>query len=261
MRNKNIHKCLLPLQGAINFRDMGGLETSDGRKVKQGILFRAAELTGLTDQDKSFLETLNIKRIFDYRRRGEAERKPDPVIGQAVRERISVADEDNITTHLFEKEDAPKEYFSQFTVERFLKIYEKMPIGNPSYQQLMERMKKPEENLPLIHHCTAGRDRTGVGAMIMLMTLGVPYETVLEDYLLSNQTLEDYHNQIFIKTSEFFTEEEWKCFKDAFPLRADYLHAAQQSILQKYGYFDHYISKEFGITNEIRKKIQEFCLE
>nr|WP_263326461.1 tyrosine-protein phosphatase [Neobacillus sp. Marseille-Q6967] len=261
MNNKNIHKCLLPLHGAINFRDMGGIETSDGRKVKKGILFRAAELAGLTEQDKSFLESLNIKSIFDYRRRAEAERKPDPMIGQAIHERVSVAAEDNITTHLFEKKDAPKEYFSQFTVEGFLKIYAKMPIENPSYQKLMERLKNPEENLPLIHHCTAGRDRTGVGAMIMLMTLGVPYEIVLEDYLLSNETLADYHNQIFIKTSEFFTEEEWIGFKDAFPLRADYLHAAYHSILQKYGYFDHYIMREFGITNEIRKKIQEFCLE
>lgn len=261
MKQEKTPDCLLPLSGAINFRDMGGLETSNGRKVKYGVFFRAAELTGLTEGDKKVLESLNIKRVFDYRRQEETARKPDPTIGQSIYERVSVMSEDNITINLFDKEDAPKEYFSQFTIERFLRIYAKMPIQNPSYKQLMNRLKNPEENLPLIHHCTAGRDRTGVGAMIILLTLGVPYQTVLEDYLLSNQTLENYHNQIFIKTLDFFTAEEWNQFKDAFPLRADYLNAAFDSILQTYGDFETYIMKEFGITYEIRKKIQDFCLD
>lgn len=240
---------------------MGGLATSNGRKVKYGILFRAAELTGLTEGDKKVLESFNIKCVFDYRRQEEAARKPDPAIGKSINERVSVMSEDNITTNMFNKEDAPKEYFSQFTIERFLRIYAKMPIQNTSFKQLMKRLRNPAENLPLIHHCTAGRDRTGVGAMIILMTLGVPYKTVLEDYLLSNQTLESYHNQIFIKTSTFFSIEKWNEFKEAFPLRADYLNAALDSILKTYGDFETYIMKEFGITDEIRKNIQDFCLE
>ncbi|MGX6441786.1 tyrosine-protein phosphatase [Neobacillus sp. K501] len=261
MNKEKISDCILPLSGAINFRDMEGLGTHNGRKVKTGILFRSAELTGLTEGDMQILESLNIKRVFDYRRQEEAARKPDPIIGKSINERVSVMSEDNITTNIFNKEDAPKDYFSQFTIERFLRIYTKMPIQNPSYKQLMNRLKNPAENLPLIHHCTAGRDRTGVGAMIILMTLGVPYKTVLEDYLLSNQTLESYHNQIFIKTSNFFLVDEWNQFKEAFPLRADYLNAAFDSILKTYGDFETYIVKEFGITDEIRKNIQDFCLE
>lgn len=260
MKQEKIHESLLPLNGAINFRDMGGLETNDGRKVKKGILFRAAELTGLTKEDMRFLESLNIRCIFDYRRQGEAERKPDPAIGQAFNERVSVMTEDNITTYIF-KDDADKEYYSQFTEERFFRIYSEMPVQNTSYRRLMGLLKKPEENLPLIHHCTGGRDRTGVGAMIIQMTLGIPYEIALEDYLLSNQTLEEYHNKIFDKTAKFFTEEEHMRFKNAFPLRADYLHSAYNVIHQTYGDFGTYIMEEFGITNEIRTKIQDYCLE
>ena len=60
-------KSVLPLKGAFNFRDMGGILTTDGRKVKKGILFRAAELSDLTEGDKAYLETIGIARIFDYR--------------------------------------------------------------------------------------------------------------------------------------------------------------------------------------------------
>ena len=261
MKKEIIHECLLPLTGVVNFRDMGGLVTVDGRKVKKGILYRAAELTGLTAEDKKSLENLQIKSVFDYRRRDEADRKPDPLIGPAINERVSVMTEDNITTTMYKDDGVNKEYYSQFTVERFLKIYHNMPIQNFSYKRLMTLLKSPEVNLPLIHHCTGGRDRTGVGAMIILMTLDVPYQTVLEDYLLSNHTLANYHNKIFVKASQFFTVTEFNRFKDAFPLREEYLQAAMNAVLSTYGNFDTYIAEEFGITEEVRRKIKNFCLE
>ena len=262
MKKEIIHDCLLPLTGVVNFRDMGGIETEDGRRVKKGILFRAAELTGLTPEDKQFLEPLQIKRVFDYRRQDEADRRPDPVIGLAINERVSVMKEENITTTMFTKDDGVnKEYYSQFTVERFMKIYSNMAIENASFKKLMTHIKSLNESLPLVHHCTGGRDRTGVGSMIILMTLGVSYENVLEDYLLSNQTLANYHHKIFEKASQFFTVPELNRFKDAFPLREDYLQAAMNAILNTYGNFDTYIYKEFGITEEVRRKIKNFCLE
>jgi protein-tyrosine phosphatase len=261
MKREIIHECVLPLTGVVNFRDMGGLETVDGRQVKKGILFRAAELTGLTVEDKKSLEYLQIKSVFDYRRQDEAARKPDPLIGPAINERVSVMTEDNITTTMYKDDGVNKEYYSQFTVERFLKIYHSMPIQNSSYKRLMTLLKSPEENLPLVHHCTGGRDRTGVGAMLILMTLGVSYQTVLEDYLFSNHTLANYHNKIFEKVSQFFTAEEFGQFKNAFPLREDYLHAAMNAIISTYGDFETYIAEEFGITEEVRRRIKNYCLE
>ncbi|MCH6263946.1 MULTISPECIES: tyrosine-protein phosphatase [Neobacillus] len=262
MKKNIMPECLLPLSGAVNFRDMGGLATKDGRKVKKGLFFRAAELTGLTDEDVSLLETLQLKRVFDYRRQKEAERKPDPPLGSAILERVSAISEENIATNMFVKDDGfNADYYRQFTVERFIKIYTEMPIQNPSYKRLMMLLKSPEENLPLVHHCTGGRDRTGVGAMLILMTMGVPYETVLEDYLLSNLTLAERHQTIFKKASQYFTPEEYKQLINAFPLREDYLHAAYNAILRNYGDFDTYIAEEFGISEEVRENIKNYCLE
>ena len=64
MKAEKMPDCLLPLKGVVNFRDMGGLKTSDGRIVKNGILFRAAELTGLTEEDMNVLETIKLKQIL-----------------------------------------------------------------------------------------------------------------------------------------------------------------------------------------------------
>ncbi|MBN6885793.1 protein-tyrosine phosphatase [Cytobacillus horneckiae] len=251
---------ILPLTGAVNFRDMGGIQTADGRTIKKGLLFRAAALTDLTADDIVQISALNLKRIFDYRRFEEANRQPDPILESVINERISVMDEENVINNIFVNHQFDQQYYRKFTRAHFLKIYTEMPINNPSYKRLMNFLKKPKENLPLVHHCTGGRDRTGVGAMIIQMTLGVPFETIMEDYLFSNHALENYHNKIFHKTAAFFNETEHKEFRESFLLQEDYLLASKQAIEQKYGNFDYYLEKEFQITEQVRNEIQEVVL-
>lgn len=124
----------------------------------------------------------------------------------------------------------------------------------------MQLVKTPDKHLPLVHHCTGGRDRTGIGAMIILMTVGVPFETVLDDYLLSNKMLETFHNKIFEKASRFFNESEMKRFKEGFMLQEEYLQTAYYSILDTYRDFDSYLLEEFEINEEARNQIKRFCL-
>jgi protein-tyrosine phosphatase len=143
----------------------------------------------------------------------------------------------------------------------FIRLYKNMPIQNASYQRLMTLLKSPEENLPLVHHCTGGRDRTGVGAMLILITLGVPYGTVVEDFLLSNRTLADFHQQMFDEAAQYVSEEEVAQFREVLLLNENYLHAAMDSIVRTYGSFEKYLAEEFGITAEIRERIKDYCLE
>ena len=261
MRAEKKSDVVLPLKGAVNFRDMGGLQTSDGKYVKKGILFRAAELTGLTDEDINLLEKMNIKTIFDYRRDAEAVRKPDPPIKNAINERVPVMIDNNIAANMNAKdEEINRAFYERYTKEGFLNLYKTIPIQNPSYKRLMQLVKTPEKNLPLVHHCTGGRDRTGVGAMIILMTIGVPFETVLDDYLLSNKMLETFHNKVFEKAARFFNEEEMKQFKEGFLLQEEYLQTAYYSIIDTYRDFDVYLLEEFNIDEEARNQIRRFCL-
>ncbi|MBB3113987.1 protein-tyrosine phosphatase [Paenibacillus phyllosphaerae] len=261
MTNELMPSCLLPLAGAHNFRDMGGLRTTDGRTVKQGLLFRAAELTGLTPEDHALLAAIDFKHVFDYRNRAEAEQKPDPQIGQATNTRIpaneAAENQPSLDLEQLFKQGLHKHLSSNMLHE----LYANLPVGNASYRKLMELLAVPESNLPLVQHCAGGRDRTGVGSMLILLTLGVPYETVMEDYLLSNVTLERYHRQMFDMAAKYVSAEDLKAMEDAMRLQELYLDASHNSILSRYGTFEQYLLEEFGIDEATRRRIQDYCLE
>lgn len=134
------------------------------------------------------------------------------MIGHAIIERVSVIDENK--QYLFTTMNQ-RIRFGQFKLmseDTLLNIYANLPVGNPSYRRLMDLLKNPESNFPIIHHCTAGRDRVGIGSMLILLTLGVPLQTVLEDYLLSNEVLINYHEQIFKRASALLSEKELNAF-------------------------------------------------
>ncbi|GMK43626.1 protein-tyrosine-phosphatase [Paenibacillus glycanilyticus] len=261
MTNQVMPIGLLPLEGVFNFRDMGGYRTEDGRTVKKGLLFRAAELTGLTPEDHRILEAYNLRHVFDYRNRGEAEQKPDPQIGQAVNIRIpaNAAAEDAPSLDL-EKIFASGLH-NPLSENMLHDLYAALPIRNDSYKKLMELLANPEANLPLVQHCAGGRDRTGVGSMLILLTLGVPYETVLEDYLLSNVTLEKFHRQLFDMAARYVSAEELRNIEAAMLLQEVYLKATLDSIIGEYESFDRYLLEEFGIDEAAKKRIQDYCLE
>ncbi|GMK37847.1 hypothetical protein PCCS19_09010 [Paenibacillus sp. CCS19] len=261
MPNQLMPSCLIPLEGAFNFRDMGGYRTTDGRTVKHGLLFRAAELTGLTPNDHRQLEAIGLKHVFDYRNRGEAEQKPDPVIGQAVNTRVPANEAAEQAPHIDLAELFQKGLHHHFSQDMLLQMYANLPIGSRSYRELMKLLASPETNLPIVQHCAGGRDRTGVGSMLILLTLGVPYETVMEDYLLSNITLTDYHQALFDMVSPYISVEELRSFEEAMRLQEKYLDASMDSILREYGSFERYLELEFGIDEEVRTRIQDYCLE
>lgn len=258
MESAVLSEQLLPLKGAYNFRDMGGLKTRDGRKVKKGLIFRSADLTDLTEEDIQYLKAFDFRLIYDYRDKMEAEQRPDPQIGWERHERVAVNGEDKTTAH---SEWAPEIFYKTFSREKFTQVYKQMPIRNASYRRLMSLVARPEKNLPFVHHCAGGRDRTGVGAMLILTTLGVPFETIMDDYMLSNLTLVDYHRELFEEASHYLTDRALKQFEEDFSLHEEFLEASMDSITDTYETFDRYLMIEFGITSDVRKKIKDFCLE
>ncbi|MFD2329189.1 tyrosine-protein phosphatase [Cohnella sp. GCM10020058] len=253
--------CLLPLEGAFNFRDMGGLRTEDGRTVKKGLLFRAAELTGLTEADHEALRAIGLKHVFDYRNRAEAEEKPDPAIGEARYIRVPANEAAESAPHVTMEQLFKSGMHKAFSDNMLDRLYASLPINNGSYKQLMSLLRTPETSLPLVHHCAGGRDRTGVGALLILLTLGVPYETIMEDYLLSNVTLEKFHAQMFDMAAQYLDEESLETMRRTMALQERYLDASMNAILAAHGTFEQYLLAEFGIDAEDRARIQAYCLE
>ncbi|UKS23877.1 tyrosine-protein phosphatase [Paenibacillus sp. HWE-109] len=265
---------IIVLEGTHNFRDMGGYQTADGRKVKYGIFFRSDELTGLTEQDLAAVQALNIKTIFDYRNDYEAQKKPDPVFASVKNIRIAAIQADqasriNMSGDVGDGDRNQRDiadmiksgYFKQYRADTMMmEVYTKLPLGNPSYKRLMELIQH-SDNLGLLHHCTAGKDRTGVGAALILLALGVPEETVMEDYLLTNETMKGFNRKLLSQLAEHVDEVELRNIEHLFGVREQFMEAAFGSIKKTYGNVDTYFSEEFGLTDQRREALQSMFLE
>jgi protein-tyrosine phosphatase len=177
------HARLLPLQGGQNFRDLGGYRTRSGRTVRWGLLYRSGAMNGLTDADFAYLARLGIRTVCDFR--STEERGAAPVrwpAGQAPRifaddYKLEMAGLDFRAAGGWTAEQARTTMAKLYpgTLERFNGQYRRM------FAQLLAG------NVPLAFNCSAGKDRTGIAAALLLTALDVPRETVIQDYLLSNR--------------------------------------------------------------------------
>jgi len=169
------------LKACFNFRDLGGLETVDGRRVRSGVLYRADALHRLTADDLDVLRGLGLRTVIDLRSKGEIERHG----------RVALADHDEVVhVHLammdeiWSTEDMPRDDEApapEVLGEGYLRMLE---FGGPAVATAI-RLLADGETLPAVFHCTAGKDRTGVLAALVLGQLGVPEEAIAEDYALT----------------------------------------------------------------------------
>lgn len=251
----------LPLQGAFNFRDLGGYETIDGRRVKWGKLYRSEELAGLTKDDINYLQQSGLKLICDYRTDFEVKHKPNPSITGARQVCLPVMQDlakDLNINEFFQVGDLsvlgkPGEYLVNMNKD--------FVTGNEAFVHFLQLAQDPE-NLPLVNHCTAGKDRTGFGSALLLLLLGVPEETVMQDYLLSNGFREKLNqNMMAFLGAKLQNEESKEILGAMFEARAEYLQAAIDEIQHKYRNIEVYAEKGLGLTKEQLDKMKQLLLE
>ncbi len=175
----------LPLAGGVNFRDVGGYHTAGGRVVRWGRVFRAGSLAGLTDEDVVCLGRLGLRLSCDLRSWEEMIARPDRLPPDAVARHTAVATEVGPVRRviaLFRKRHRIQELLQDaYTVM--------LDQNGPLFAGIIRAAADPA-NLPLVIHCTAGKDRTGLAVALLLLTLGVPEETVIADYTLSNRAFD-----------------------------------------------------------------------
>lgn len=164
----------IALEGAVNFRDLGGYETTDGRRVRWRTLFRADGLSGLTQTDRGVIRQLGIATVVDLRTSAELEGGRFPV------EEIPV---DFHHVPLLDTVPDPDSF--DLTPGMLAAQYETIAADAAPQIGRILGLVASEETHPVIIHCTAGKDRTGVLVAVLLGVLGVPDETIVEDYALS----------------------------------------------------------------------------
>ena len=174
----------------VNFRDLGGYETAEGRRVKEGCFFRSGGLYLMDETERALFSKLQVRFILDLRTNAEAEKKADPVFPGTQVLRHSGLEFTNGAEIDFSPAGMAQIGDPGLQQLALLKVYYRhMAFGNEAFRILFDNIR--QGSVPLVFHCHSGKDRTGVAAMLILLALGVPRETILKDYLLSNEYLAD----------------------------------------------------------------------
>jgi protein-tyrosine phosphatase len=169
---------LLPLQGGRNFRDLGGYRTDDGRQVRWGRLYRSGVMSGLTAADMDYLSSLGIEVIRDLRSRQERTSQPNPFL-QTQAPQVVATDYDLLAPAGLQAATTSAQAISVFA-DTYVQFTQELA---PQYTDLFARLVRRQT--PLAFNCSAGKDRTGMAAALILSVLGVPRQTVIEDYALT----------------------------------------------------------------------------
>ncbi|WP_140918923.1 tyrosine-protein phosphatase [Limnobaculum xujianqingii] len=255
-----LHSSLLPLQGGINFRDQGGNLAKDGRKVKPGLLLRAGSLDRLTADDCHYLSQMPLTQIIDYRDADEVQTRPD-VLWQGVDYENIPANplSDDVNANFGKLTDESLASFN--AVDFMARLYNQLPFNNRAYRYLTQVMQQPDSGA-LVQHCAVGKDRTGIGSAIVLLTLGADRNTVIEDYMLTETTLAPYRREILSHMTEHLNEQHGiDSLSYVMSAKESFIGTALHAIDQRYGNTDNWLEQEFGLTPEVRAKVQDKYLE
>ena len=235
----------IKFEGANNFRELGGYRAADGRQVKYGLLYRGGNLDLLkSEADHARLASLGLRHYQRVCGMRNADGTEMDFSGQGI-ERLRQEKE------AFERSvGRPVHDFEWFSA-----LYREMPFRNPAYHALFALLEG--RRVPVLFHCSCGKDRTGIGAMLILLALGVSRADALADYMLTNV----YRREII----ERFLADKPAAERDLLlpvegvsePMGA----GAIDEILRRYPSYEAYFADEFGLDAARLKALRDFYLE
>lgn len=247
------------LTGGYNFRDLGNYKTSNNRRVRQGRVFRSGSIANLTPDDIDQLARLGIKTICDLRSGPERIASPNRWIEQgdfnywSGKESQATGDPIPILKRCLITADETRQVACG--------IYRQMPYEQAdSYREIFKRLTTG--NTPLVFHCAAGKDRTGVASALILAALGVARETIVADYILTDQVIDricatflaDSRHAAAIETPR----EVWFPVLEADPL---YLETMFQEIKGRHGSVEGYLAEVIGLDRLALDALRDHLLE
>jgi protein-tyrosine phosphatase len=239
----------LNLEGASNFRDLGGYHARDGRIVRWRQIFRSNHLGHLTEADIEVLRGLGVRSAFDFRGTEERVAAMCGIAGIAVH---SLPIEPTVVAALRARRADGAALSSEDALEVMRDSYRNYVRHNThSYRTLFTHLL--EDRAPLVIHCTAGKDRTGFACALILHALGVPDDVIAEDYLLTNR----FYRRDPTASSDLPDEVRQALAS----VEASFLGAAFEAIGAEYGDLEIYFSDGLGVGADQRAKLKARYLD
>lgn len=269
---------VIPLNNARNIRDMGGYQTEDGKFVKWGLLLRGDHLQNLDSADIVLLQKMNIRTIVDYRSDHELEFYPNKVIpgvktviqcdpkssfSESSAMAVDLESENAQLINSLKNGDIDPQYING-KGDNVILAYKELitsETAKEAYGKFLVLCSSPD-NAPLIHHCRGGKDRTGIGAMLLLLSLGVREEDIVKDYILTGEIRKERNQVKYEQYSKLTDNTNYLDYlMTLLATREEFIKASIQMVKEMYGTADEYMTKHLGLTAEQLNKLKENYLE
>lgn len=256
---------VLPIDQAVNVRDLGGYSARSGKQTAAKKLIRSAAIDALTVADKEYLTTYGLQTVVDFRSADEREQKPDQAMSQV----------ENIFLPIFSVDEtgvsaAPNQLFNQVQSgrsahEQMVEVYRHFILDDHArsqYQKYFELLlANPEPQKSILFHCTAGKDRTGFAAAIFLKLLEVPDEMIEQDYLATNVYLKPRVTEMLEEAKAAGASAELlQQITDLLAAKSDYLAASFMEIDKTYGNFDQFVAQGLQLNQNAVAELRKIYL-
>jgi protein-tyrosine phosphatase len=241
----------IALDGVYNFRDLGGYRTVDGQRVKWGVIYRSAALSRASAEDVAEIEALGVRNIYDLR--SSEERTQQPTTWQGRPSPHIFAHDYSLDRSVISGVVRPGASAGAVRAAFAQSYPDMLRQTQPQQRALFEGLLAAEG--PVLFHCTAGKDRTGMAAALVLSVLRVPRDVIFADYDMSNQYLAPSDPRMAALN---LSPEAMHALAGVEPA---YLQAAFDYIDTNYGSVDAYVERELGVTAADRRRLRQLYTE
>ncbi|NKY85967.1 tyrosine-protein phosphatase [Nocardia veterana] len=244
----------LHIPGTFNYRDVGGLRTASGTKIRSGVLLRSAQLCRLDERGHDILRRLGVATVHDLRGPGEADRMGVDVLPEGVRLEVTPFDSAVGSRPPHEAPALPPHEAPAHRHLDLLQVYSQFPSLPEAGAAItaMARSLARGDGAVLVH-CAAGKDRTGWAVATLLRAVGVVEDDVLADYLLSNEAVEALAADVARNSGAPLPPA-------LLGVSVEYLAAGTEAMHRRYGNLDGYL-EAIGFTPQLRAALHTRLLE
>lgn len=257
---------LIELDGTQNTRDQGGMETVTGQRVRARKLFRSDKLDALTDEDIRILtEECDVRTVIDLRTDVEQKASPDPIDRMPGVEFVNLPVLAGAAVGLTH-EHSLHSLFDEFRKMKadpigvVSKTYPLMLMGEAgiaAFKGFFDVLLEQEEGA-VLWHCTEGKDRTGMASLLILFVLGVPPETIMQDYLATNLFARKKLKRVAHDLEKVhLADKSDEALLALLCAHEEYIQAAMKAVEEKYGTLDDYLTEVLDLTPAKRAKLAE----
>ncbi len=255
---------IVNFEGVDNFRDLGGYQSADGRRVKWGVLYRSGTFAETSRADSQVLATMGLSALIDFRSTSEKEEEPsqlpDPVPFEVIEIPTLDGGDNSVADEIMARIEEGN--FQDFDPDGFMIEANRQFADQftPQYREFIQALLQVQGK-PVVWHCSAGKDRTGYAAAIILRILGVPMETIYADYMLSKEPAVRARQRELKLLRLFKGDEAADKLTVLLGVERDWLEAGFKQIDARWGSFDNYVTEGLQLTDAQILQLQNTLLE